>query len=53
MKTRTFAILCGLALSGAISAGAAESSQPDILFLMPDQWRGASGKRKRTRGPDL
>ena len=37
---RISAIVCGLLITGALSVHAAEASKPDILFIMPDQWRG-------------
>lgn len=40
MKTRLAAILGGFILAGALPAHAAEVGKPDILFIMPDQWRG-------------
>src|SRR5512137_2913056 len=40
MKTKIVATVCGFILSGAMSAHAAGAGKPDILFIMPDQWRG-------------
>jgi len=40
MKRRTVVTVWGLILAGAASASAAAASKPDILFIMPDQWRG-------------
>jgi arylsulfatase len=40
MPKKIVATACALILAGALSAQAAGASKPDILFIMPDQWRG-------------